>query len=77
MTPGAVMDAEFTNAVLGVRAGRWQIPTRLSPNATEEQINNAVELCVRARATIGQCGAVGQEVAAIYLSRPRSERQPR
>ena len=69
LTPGAALDAEFTSAVLGVRAGRRQIPDRLFPQATEAQINDAVDACARGRATLNQCGSVGQEVAAIYLRR--------
>ncbi len=70
LTPGAALDAEFTSAVLGVRAGRRQIPDRLFPQATEAQINNAVELCVRGRGTLDQCSSVGQELAAIYFRQP-------
>ncbi len=69
LTPGAALDAEFTSTVLGVRAGRRQIPDRLFPQATEAQINDAVDACVRGRATLNQCGSVGQEVATIYLRR--------
>ncbi|MFN8994175.1 MAG: hypothetical protein ACK5X3_11020 [Pseudomonadota bacterium] len=69
LTPGAALDAEFTSTVLGVRAGRRQIPNRLFPQATEAQINDAVDACARGRATLNQCGSVGQEVAAIYLRR--------
>jgi len=77
LTPGAALDARFTQVVLGVRDGSvTTVPNRIS-TWSEEQVNIAVETCVRGNATLRQCTAIGQEVAAIYLSRPRSERQPR
>ena len=77
LTPGAALDARFTQVVLGVRDGSvTTVPNRIS-TWSEEQVNIAVETCVRGNATLRQCTAIGQEVAAIYLSRPRPERQPR
>ncbi|MCA3423008.1 MAG: hypothetical protein INF81_08665 [Roseomonas sp.] len=74
-SPGAALDATFAQAVSETRAGR-PAPNRIT-SWNDAQINNAVEACVRGRDTLIRCSAVGQEVAAIYLSRPRSERQPR
>lgn len=68
---GAAMDASFTNAVLQVKS--IGVPPRLYPQATEAQINEAVEACVRGRASVGACRDVGQDLAARYFaSRPRS-----
>lgn len=68
LTPGAALDASFTQVVLEVQARNRTAPNRIS-SWNEEQVNSAVEGCVRARSTLRQCSAVGQEVAAIYLQR--------
>ena len=67
-TPGWVMDARYSQIVSAVLAGERAAPNRIS-SWNETQVNNAVELCNRNRATLEQCSAIGQEVAAIYLQR--------
>ena len=64
---GSVMDAAFTNAVLQVSS--LGIPPRLYPQATEAQVNEAVEACVRGRAPVAACRDVGQELAARHLAK--------
>lgn len=75
LTPGIALDAEFAYIVSGVREGRFPIPNRLYPNATNADITAAVEACTRGRSTIGQCGAAGQELAVLYLSGQRVQPQ--
>jgi hypothetical protein len=75
LTSGTALDAEFTYTVSGVREGRFPIPNRLYPNATNADITAAVEACTRGRSTIGQCGAAGQELAVLYLNGQRVQPQ--
>ncbi len=75
LTPGAALDARFTQVVLGVRNGSiTTVPNRIS-TWSEAEVDNAVETCVRGNATLRQCSAVGQEVAAIYLARQGRQAQ--
>lgn len=75
LTPGTALDARFSQVVLGVRNGSiTTVPNRIS-TWSEAEVDNAVETCVRGNATLRQCTAIGQEVAAIYLARPRTQAQ--
>lgn len=67
LTPGAALDAAFTQTVMRARSPNASIPPR--PQGNLDELHAITDSCFRnTGVTLGQCAQAGRDQAALYLN---------